>query len=88
MPLPSSPPKRTPKKTSDVSPARSIKNSFNRLYEEGMQAKQLRAQAVVDGELAKTHQELQELQNFPRISEISNAVAEAMPARQKKNGAS
>jgi hypothetical protein len=46
-----------------------------------MQSKQRLAQAVIEGQQNKTQQEMDECLDVPRISEISNAVAEALPAR-------
>ena len=88
VPSPLSPPKRTPSREKGASPLRTRNESFNRLYQNGMQSKQRLAQAVVDGQITKSQQEIEDCLDVPRISEISSAVAEALPARQqRKNGA-
>ena len=53
-----------------------------------MQSKQRLAHAVVDGQITKSQQEIEDCFDVPRISEISSAAAAALPGRQqRKNGA-
>ena len=59
-------------------------DSFSRLYYDGLQQKRDRQQAIEDKLNTRDVYEASQMQNYPRISKISDAVAKQMPQRPKK----